>query len=731
MKNENNKLISLDENKHKSLSLQFASNELKNNKSIVLAAVKQNGLSLQFASNELKNNKSIVSHAVKQNGLSLQFASNELKNNTSIVSRAVKQNGLSLQFASNELKKNKIIILYALNQNPYILNILTLKYKLLTDIDYSIYKKIILNIIKLQPRFYKFLHIDIKKNIEIVKEIININGMVLYFTLPIIQNNIDIVLLAIKQNSRIIEFLTLDMYKNKKIILKIIDDHGLRNQYKNSNLNLLHIGFYSLNNKFTKDYINYTFIDINLYQIPTIIKEFKYFLNISDIDIVIFIELDTNLKSRNMNQFNKIKIVDKIKINDLYIQLNKVIQYSNNSCKNIKILNIMDYNALLFSHNFYKIINICINNNCNNIILSDYDSNYEINNSIYKKLNLTKDIILNNMLGSHWLNYLINTPKFLRGRQLQQSGTCWLNTIFNSLYLIEPIKKEMFLKYKEYKKTKSTNFPIKYKYLRDPKYVTNIKDIIYSIIGNLKNKILSNYSNGDYMIVLAAYIKVYNIDNMEFKKEFLKFKNKISKNEPFHKICRALHDNIIRNKVCSNKNELCNLNNLNKVCNYENNDSICDYYPKLSDESLGYIYGVSGNYLSIFDIFEKIFDIKIVSSIPQDLNNISIIIVDTDIEGYIYSKNDLNINGKIYEITSCYLGNTEHAICGIKNNNKYYIYDSNNIWIEEDWSKLLNIDYLNSDFELSDYKHEFKRKIHDDSIVDFKYRPLYIIYISK
>ena len=305
MKNENNKLISLDENKHKSLSLQFASNELKNNKSIVLAAVKQNGLSLQFASNELKNNKSIVSHAVKQNGLSLQFASNELKNNTSIVSRAVKQNGLSLQFASNELKKNKIIILYALNQNPYILNILTLKYKLLNDIDYSIYKKIILNIIKLQPRFYKFLHIDIKKNIEIVKEIININGMVLYFTLPIIQNNIDIVLLAIKQNSRIIEFLTLDMYKNKKIILKIIDDHGLRNQYKNSNLNLLHIGFYSLNNKFTKDYINYTFIDINLYQIPTIIKEFKYFLNISDIDIVIFIELDTNLKSRNMNQLNK------------------------------------------------------------------------------------------------------------------------------------------------------------------------------------------------------------------------------------------------------------------------------------------------------------------------------------------------------------------------------------------------------------------------------------------
>ena len=44
------------------------------------------------------------------------------------------------------------------------------------------------------------------------------------------------------------------------------------------------------------------------------------------------------------------------------------------------------------------------------------------------------------MLATHWINWQINTPYELKYRQLQQTETCWINSILNSLILVNEIK---------------------------------------------------------------------------------------------------------------------------------------------------------------------------------------------------------------------------------------------------------------------------------------------------
>ena len=399
----------------------------------------------------------------------------------------------------------------------------------------------------------------------------------------------------------------------------------------------------------------------------------------------------------------------------------------------------MDNNSLKFSHKFYKIINIVINNNCNITKSLRYDTNYDIKNSIYKKIFLHDNIILNDMLASHWLNRLINTPKFLRGRQLQLSGTCWFNVIFNSLFLVKSIKNEIYLEYEKYKKSKSDIFPIEYRKLRDSNNNYNIRDILFSLIGNLKNNILPVINYGDYMLVIAAYIKEYTEYVFRESKDLAKLIKNKEPDKPLFTLCKASDDNKYRNTLCSNKlKNKEDLDNLNNLCFYLYPKSICDTFPKNSDEAHGYIYGNGGSDLSFYDLFKIIFNTNIKSSIPKQLVNIDILMINViDTPGYILSKQDINKDGNIYKLKSCYLYNKttnnilNHVVCGVKDNNTYYIYDSNTTWIKEDWSKLLNNDFIIYPELLNYKKLIFQKKYIDTDPNYFKFYIAYLIYVLK
>ena len=792
----NNEKNILKKIKKNGLELEFVVDEFKNNKIIVLAAVKQNGLALEFASDNLKNNKKIIITAINQNIHVLDFLhiwikdyksilnsfnyiddkkiifkiikykenfykylNNNIKEDINITKKLLKVNNnifyflLPIMFENIDilllgLNSNNTIEIYqtkedilkiiinAINRNIKILDFFHIwikNYKnILEDLDYINDKKIIFKIIEYNPSLYIYLNNDIKNDVNITKELIKVNSNIYFYLLHIISINIDIVLLSLNNNIDIIDGLPLEMHQTKEVILKIIELYNLKNQYKKSKLQILHIGFIKLDNKYTEDYIRYRFIDFKLYNIDEIIKIFKYYLNIKNKDIVIFIELDLNCYSR----YIKIELVKKHdtdeKICNLYKVLNEVIYNSAESHKNIKIINIMaNNNSLNISYNFCKIVNITINDS--SIITEKiyYNTNYEINNCIYKKIELwNNNFIINDMLATHWLNTLINTPNFLKGRQLQLSGTCWINAIFNSVYLVKSIRKDIFLKYEEYKKTKLTNFPIEYKNLRDPNYVHNIKDILYSLIGNLKNNIYHNI-NEDYIIVLAAFIKATRIYFHDIE-IINKFKHYKTIDEPFHILCKASNSNKLRTILCSDKiKNKKDLDDLNNICEYKHPKSICDTFPENSDEAYGYIYGNGSTHLCIYEIIKVIFNIILLPNIPKTLVNTSILLIDRLIyPDFIISDKNINKYGNIYKLKSIYLSNPTHAICGIKNNNKYYIYDSAaNIWIKEDLSKLLNND-KNNEIELVEYKKKYLTLYNTEKDSSwFKFYIAYLIYV--
>ena len=723
-------------------------NKIKKN--IIIENIKQNSIHIKYLSDELKNNKKIILTAVKQNGLILQFVIDKFKNDKKIVLAAVKQNPLACSFMNKEFFKDPIVILTSLTQNIEILFIFKnlINYKIFGNIDYEKNKKLIFKVIKIFPGLYKYLNINIKKNIQITKDIIKINGFSLYFCLPKIKNNIDIVLTALNSNKKsvktftsIIDTIPVNMHKKKIIALKIIDIYGVKDLYKKSKLKFLHIGFSELNNIFSKDYIEYKFINIDLYTVNIIIKEFEYFLNTTEnIDTVIFIELDKNIFSRytinleNNKNINKHIIDNRIKIDTFYKNLNIYIYNLKQKYENVKIINIMDTNALVNSNKFYKVVNIYINNISKKIAKLYFYFTYNIKNCVYKKIELlTDDMLFNNILATHWLNTLINTPKVFENRLIQTSSTCWANSVFNSLYLIKDIREELYIKYEEYKKTKSGQFPIKFKNLRNPKYVKNIKDILFSIIGNLKNNIKPNKNNSNYVLVLSAYMKEYLDDLRNYPFHYYKFKKYKLKYKPYYSLCSASNNNKLRNKLCSNKKYRYDLTKLNQICSYNEPDTICDKYSKTSDQTYGYIYGDYGplySYLIVFDILEIIFNIKISAFVPTTLINTNILIILIGKKSISISSGDLIIDGNTYELRSCHLSNKNHTICGIKDRGIYYIFDSNDLWIEEDWSKLLNHKNLNSDKNLMKYREKFNGLFPYDKLDD-KFYPEYLIYVLK
>ena len=795
--NEKNILKKIKKN---GLELEFVPDKFKNNEIIVLAAVKQNGLALEFASNNLKNNKKIIITAINQNIHVLDFLHIWIKNckhilnnfnykdDKKIIFKIIKYKESFYEYLNNNIKEdinitkkllkvnNNIfyfllpimfenidilllglnsdyiikteqtkedilkIIIDAINRNITILDFFHIwikNYKnILDDLDYIHDKKIIFKIIEYNPTLYEYLNNNIKEDVNITKELIEVNDKIIYHLSYKIMSNIDIILLCLDSNVNIIDKIPLVMHQIKEVVLKIIEIYNLKYQYEKSKLQILHIGFIKLDNRYTEDYIRYRFIDFNVYNIDEIVKIFEYYLNIKNKEVVIFIELDSTPYSRyTLIELVKIQNNNDI-LNNLYKKLNEIIHNSTESHKNIKIINIMTDNSLNISYKFYKIVNITINDTSNISKKIYYYGNYKINNCIHKKIFLfNTEFIINDMLATHWLNTLINTPKFLKNRQLQLSGTCWFNSIFNSLYLVKSIRKDMFLKYEEYKKTKLTNFPIEYKNLRDPNYVHNIKDVLYSLIGNLKNNIPNDITE-NYIIVIAAYIKEY-IDRLNHSKIYNKFKMYKETDKPFYTLCQATNSNKLRTILCEDKvKNKEDLHDLNIICEY-NNKSICDIFSEKSDEIYGYIYGNSGYYDCIHTFIKIIFSINLISNIPKTLVNTSILYIDPFIElDFLYDV-DINKYGNIYKLKSVYLGNSPknsswHAVCGIKNNNKYYIYDAlYNIWIKEDWSKLLN---TNTNLELIEYKKKLFKTygcingIQEDSDF-FNFRIIYLIYV--
>ena len=204
-----------------------------------------------------------------------------------------------------------------------------------------------------------------------------------------------------------------------------------------------------------------------------------------------------------------------------------------------------------------------------------------------------------------------------------------MNTIINSFILVPEIRNAMAKKYSLYNLERE--IPLRDLLEHDD---FNLKDVIFTIIGQILNtNKIPVLDNGDYIIMLAAYIKSNYVEN-EFN-DLLQSNNIQRDNKPIYKFCSATLNNILRNELCNSPEKINELRILNRLCNYKLPNNICRSYNDLY-KNKGYLFGIYG-YASLgwVSFIEPIFG-NVNDEIPYKSFSIS----DSE-KIYIYNHRDI------------------------------------------------------------------------------------------
>ena len=532
---------------------------------------------------------------------------------------------------------------------------------------------------------------------------------------------------------------------------------------------------------------------------------------------------------------------------------NKKIKENHNTYYNVTIINkLFNENfSLIWSDKFKKIINVIIFNFIENIlsensIICTNDENdksyicFIDDLTVKYKTELSRIVIINNQKYQYiiinnsntdwidketnlnttwWYLYYFKIPICSYGRLLQNSGTCWCNSILNSLLINTSVIKLLLTKNKQ-------NTFIEERFLNALKNNSNISSIFTSDINNIKNyediplnvlvlyifkTILVDHNkatnlSGDVVLNIAWKLKVMsekqkNNDNIKkYAKKSLDAQTNLEK----YKSDLVNYNTRIREKLQLSVEEMDALTNLNAyiessvslqpndieylielneniIKTNENIDTLTaniKIYKEDIDtlnynnqilESYTNTYGESGNPANITLLLPILFDKNLIlyknlnnnkyeyNNSYYTINNNKLIIDnindDYDIIIILYNEykdqqtnekyrifiyENININNVIYECTSSSLAlnGAPHEIAGLKCNDKFYVYDSNNYITYTDWTKWNHTTYNNNQYrELliknssnSSY-HYTGYNQHDKTIPP--YFPSYVIYTKK
>lgn len=185
---------------------------LYNDFSTAMEAILKDGNLLEFVSEELKMNIELVKAAVKQNGIAIQFAEEALKTNMEICYLAYLNNVESIRLMHSDC----VCKIQSFNR----LTAESQKGKLPVN-DYEKLKSIVLEMKTLKPVFMKVLNTlplllelaseDLKKDFEVVRAAVLVDGNALEFASQELKKEKIIVLKAINQNGEAIRFSLVNM----------------------------------------------------------------------------------------------------------------------------------------------------------------------------------------------------------------------------------------------------------------------------------------------------------------------------------------------------------------------------------------------------------------------------------------------------------------------------------------------------------------------------------------
>jgi hypothetical protein len=463
------------------------------------------------------------------------------------------------------------------------------------------------------------------------------------------------------------------------------------------------------------------------------------------------------------NLFNKYCTTDEFKKTNLLNNItlinltndNKKVLYAYKNINNIEIfrknINIFGFNTKITINDNTFFENIIPNKNYTKLVDTEKKELGQI--SFQKKggANILANIRLMNvyynstdLVDQWWFKWYFSVPPCLSSRLTQSTGTCWMNSIINSLFFIPEIIKLLTTKYNSLS-DKDIIDKITFDKFNCIPCEYDLKTLLFSLVNNLliiKRK--ASITDGNFIGNIASRVKcVYEnklelCNNIEYGDGGDAYKGiEVILNEIFDdnsiSYCFSLEEKIIKyqNKIIDKINEYNDertkiiLEKNKKIEEYNKNNQqvkklINAYNKKNSDDKLEKINQIKKVLTSLTDeinLLEK--KINDLDKLIEQLNNsllelkklFEIVTTDSNLSSneelkkfvvniievkkypkiLILNKNIFDSNVKIgsynYKLcsSSISLNGIDHAIAGIICNNKSYVYDSNNIIVETNW----------------------------------------------
>jgi len=186
---------------------------LRNDKDVILKAVSSYSMRNieSYFPTELFFDKKFISKCVKVGPHCLEFVWSEFKSDETIVYNAVKSNGFTLEYADPNLLNNHKIIMAAISDSGFGYQYAPLKYKKDKTLALKIMKK------NKSTSPYEYLDISLKKDFEIAKLAMSVNGFNMFYAPNEVKNNKELATIAIKSNPSAYEYLDKKLQKDKEI----------------------------------------------------------------------------------------------------------------------------------------------------------------------------------------------------------------------------------------------------------------------------------------------------------------------------------------------------------------------------------------------------------------------------------------------------------------------------------------------------------------------------------
>jgi hypothetical protein len=318
-----------------------------------------------------------------------------------------------------------------------------------------------------------------------------------------------------------------------------------------------------------------------------------------------------------------------------------------------------------------------------------------------------------------WFKYYFSIPPCAYGRLSQSSGTCWCNVVLNICLLTPAISKLFIQKFNSLDSEKKKYIQEKYKECND---INNCNDTLLNIIYGIINIFLINKKkattlDGNFISEIAARIKGIYLENDEFY--YQKLDEKLQYGDYFY----TIHSFYILISLILKKNidyvfietygitELTTkYDQLKNIQNKTNSD--IDIFNKI-DDLFYFSYFLSKNKLQDPNENISMRWSDIVYNVDEIVNASPPLFIVLPIFGNI-TREIIYVNDIEYKLHSGIIdfktNIDHHTVSGLFCNDKYYIYDSNNIISYSKWYQNVYNEYIeliNDYYKVNGYSYDF------------------------